>query len=130
MIYDSAGARSGRRSLFRTPLLVLALPAWWTLSLLASEPPWIFLDYVNLAFHEAGHLAFRRGGGLRMRTLGVATALAALIQVLLGFVSVYTRLSVVPVSLHTLLAATLLTLLSAMATLTWAPPPEPRSSFP
>lgn len=78
----------------------------------------------------AGHLAFRRGGGLRMRTLGVATALAALIQVLLGFVSVYTRLSVVPVSLHTLLAATLLTLLSAMATLTWAPPPEPTLGTP
>ena len=42
-------------------------------------------------------------------------------QVLLGFLSVYYGLAVIPVSLHTLLAATLLTLLVALATLTWAP---------
>ena len=72
----------------------------------------------------AGHLAFWRGRGIRMRILGVAAALAALTQVLLGFLSVYLRLAVVPVSLHTLLAATLLALLTTMATLTWAPGPR------
>jgi len=71
----------------------------------------------------AGHLAFWRGGSARMRGLGIATSLVALGQVLLGFLSVYYRLAVVPVSLHTLLAATLLTLLTVMATLTWAPGP-------
>jgi heme A synthase len=71
----------------------------------------------------AGHLAFRRGEAIQMRVLGVVSAVAALIQVLLGFLSVYTRLAVVPVSLHTLLAATVLTLLTTMATLTWAPGP-------
>jgi heme A synthase len=71
----------------------------------------------------AGHLAFWRGRGIRMQILGVVAALAALTQVLLGFLSVYFRLAVVPVSLHTLLAATLLALLTTMATLTWAPGP-------
>jgi hypothetical protein len=42
-------------------LFIIALLAWWTLSLLARSH-WIFLDFVNLAFHEAGHLLFRFGG--------------------------------------------------------------------
>ena len=45
-------------------------------------------------------------------------------QVLLGCLSVYLRLAVIPVSLHTLLAATLLTLLVSLSTLTWAPSQE------
>lgn len=72
----------------------------------------------------AGHLAFWRSGAIRMRILGVVAALAALTQVLLGFLSVYSRLAVAPVSLHTLLAAIVLALLTTMATLTWAPGPE------
>jgi hypothetical protein len=40
------------------PRAVLAgLLAWWTLRLMAASS-WIFLDFVNLAFHEAGHLVF------------------------------------------------------------------------
>lgn len=35
---------------------------WWTLRLSASAEPWCFLDYVNLAFHEAGHLLFSAFG--------------------------------------------------------------------
>lgn len=69
----------------------------------------------------AGHLAFRKSGSSMLRRLGVAASLVALGQVLLGFLSVYSRLSAVPVSVHTLLAATLLTLLVAMVAFTWAP---------
>jgi len=38
-------------------IALVALLAWWTLHLMASSR-WIFLDFVNLAFHEAGHLIF------------------------------------------------------------------------
>ena len=68
-----------------------------------------------------GHIAFRRSGSRRLRILGVAIVLVALGQVLLGFLSVYYRLAVGPVALHTLFAATLLTLLVTISVLTWAP---------
>ena len=73
-----------------------------------------------------GHVAFWRGRTTRLRALGLAAVLVTTAQVLLGFLSVYYRLAVVPVSLHTLLAATLVTLLVALSTLTWAPGPQPR----
>src|SRR5690554_3718353 len=35
---------------------------YWSLTLLqppnSAQPPWIFLDYLNLAIHEAGHWVF------------------------------------------------------------------------
>ena len=31
---------------------------WWTARLGSGSSTWCFLDYVNLAFHEAGHLFF------------------------------------------------------------------------
>ena len=68
-----------------------------------------------------GHLAFWRSGSSRMRSLGVLAAATVLAQVLLGFLSVYFRLGVTVVSLHTLFAASLLTMVTALATLTWAP---------
>jgi len=68
-----------------------------------------------------GHLAFWRGGSSRVRILGATSAMVAAAQVVLGFLSVAFQLAVVPVSLHTLLAATLVTLLMALTTLTWAP---------
>jgi heme A synthase len=68
-----------------------------------------------------GHLAFWRGGGGKTKILGSAVVLVASSQVLLGFLSIYYRLAVIPVSLHTLLAATLLTLLVILGTLTWEP---------
>lgn len=71
-----------------------------------------------------GHLAFWKGRTPALRRLGVAASLVAGIQVLLGFLSVHYRLAVVPVSIHTLLAATLLTLLVALGCLTWAPGTE------
>jgi heme A synthase len=71
-----------------------------------------------------GHVAFWKGGSSPVRVLGAAAALTATAQVLLGFLSVYYRLAVVPVSLHTLLAAVLITVLTALAVLTWAPEPS------
>ncbi|MGD8359790.1 MAG: COX15/CtaA family protein [Gemmatimonadota bacterium] len=75
-----------------------------------------------------GHVAFRRSDSRRLRMLGVAIVLVALAQVLLGFLSVYSRLAVVPVALHTLFAATLLTLLVTISVLTWAPHQNPGGS--
>lgn len=72
----------------------------------------------------AGRLAFWRGGSKRIRILGASVAGVVTAQFLLGFLSVYFRLAVIPVSLHTLLAATLLTLLVSLSTLTWAPSQE------
>ena len=68
------------------------------------------------------------------RALGLGAAVVSLVQVLLGFLSVYSRLAVVPVSLHTLAAATLLSLLVGLATLVRAPEqgvaPEPSRGGP
>lgn len=74
----------------------------------------------------AAHLAFWRGGSGLLRRLALVAASTVTAQVLLGFFSVYFRLAVIPVSLHTLLAAGLLALLVTMATLTWAPARESR----
>lgn len=41
---------------------LVALVGWWTLKLGGATNPWCFLDFVNLAFHEAGHLFFRPFG--------------------------------------------------------------------
>ncbi len=39
------------------PKAILLIPLiWWTLRLGSGSASWCFLDYVNLAFHEAGHL--------------------------------------------------------------------------
>lgn len=61
----------------------LLLPlAWWTVRAAASTDPWCFVDWVNLAFHEAGHLLFAPFG----RTLHVAggTAGQLLVPAALG----------------------------------------------
>lgn len=41
---------------------LLALLVWWTVSLGTGVSSWCFLDFVNLAFHEAGHLFLGFGG--------------------------------------------------------------------
>jgi hypothetical protein len=48
-------------------LVPVVLLGWWTLSASGSERPYLFIDGVNLAFHEAGHLAFAPFGS----TLGI-----------------------------------------------------------
>lgn len=63
-------------------LLALGLLAWWTLSLAFSSSSWILLDFVNLAFHEAGHLVFRIGGSTLMYLGGTLAQL--LVPLLLG----------------------------------------------
>ena len=42
--------------------LPVLIAAWWTLALGSGSSTWCFLDFVNLAFHEAGHLLFRPFG--------------------------------------------------------------------
>jgi len=39
-----------------TRLAAGAALGFWTLALILRDNPWSFLDWINLAFHEAGHL--------------------------------------------------------------------------
>ena len=55
------------------------------------------------------------------RTLAISAGVLVTLQVLLGFLSVYTRLAVLAVSFHTLLAAGILTATVGVAVMTWAP---------
>jgi hypothetical protein len=42
---------------FRWPrAILLVLLGWWTVRLATGAATWCFLDFVNLAFHEAGHV--------------------------------------------------------------------------
>ncbi|MFQ5536110.1 MAG: heme A synthase [Gemmatimonadota bacterium] len=61
----------------------------------------------------------------QVRVLASWAALLILVQVTLGFLSVLTRLAVVPVSLHTLFAAGLLAMLTHLATATRDGSPTP-----
>lgn len=63
--------------------------------------------------------AARRGAPLAVRSWSKWAAVLVLLQVGLGFLSVYTRLEVVPVSLHTLVAASLLSVMVHLATTGW-----------
>jgi hypothetical protein len=54
----------------RWPRLLLLLPlAWWTVRKMLEAGHWAFLDYVNLAFHEAGHV-FLAFAGETLHLLG------------------------------------------------------------
>ena len=64
--------------------------------------------------------AVRTLGPSAARTLALSAGVLVTLQVLLGFLSVYMRLAVLPVSFHTLLAATILTFTVGVAVLTWA----------
>lgn len=71
-----------------------------------------------------GHWAFWKGGTPKIRKLGILATGLVTAQVFIGFWSVWYRLDPVPVSLHTLLAASLLATLTSLLTLTWAPVPR------
>jgi cytochrome c oxidase assembly protein subunit 15 len=64
--------------------------------------------------------ALRAHAPPEVRSWASWAAVLALVQVALGFVSVLTALAVVPVSVHTLVAASLLVVLVHVATLGWA----------
>lgn len=55
------------------------------------------------------------------KTLAVGAGVLAVLQVGLGFLTVHMRLAVVPASLHTLVAATILSLTTALAVMSWTP---------
>jgi hypothetical protein len=50
------GSRENARGIFKGYALLLLPLAWWTFSLGTGLSTWCFLDYINLAFHEAGHI--------------------------------------------------------------------------
>lgn len=64
--------------------------------------------------------ASRAAAPAAVRSWAKWAAVLVLLQVGLGFLSVYTRLDVVPVSLHTLVAASLLATLVHLTTTAWA----------
>lgn len=66
-------------------------------------------------------LVARRAPTPNLRRLGAAAVVLVLLQAALGFLSVSSFLAVLPVSLHTLVAATLLGVLASMAARTWEP---------
>lgn len=39
-------------------IILFILLCYWSFVLFSSSNPWIFLDYANLMFHEAGHFIF------------------------------------------------------------------------
>jgi hypothetical protein len=60
---SSTPALSATKEGIHWPRAVLLTPlAWWTLMLGTAASTWCFLDFVNLAFHEAGHLLFSFAG--------------------------------------------------------------------
>ena len=76
--------REGDRTilLLRLPLVLLA--AWWTVSLPAAALPHCFLDWVNLPFHEAGHL-FLAPFGTTLHVLGGTLGQLAVPAILGGY---------------------------------------------
>jgi len=50
------------RGIYWPRAVLLALLCWWTLRLGSGAASWCFLDLVNLAFHEFGHLVLRPFG--------------------------------------------------------------------
>ena len=57
--------------------------------------------------------------GSQIRTFAMTAAVLGVFQVILGFLSVYSLLAIVPVSLHTLIAATLLSCTAYLVSLSW-----------
>lgn len=63
----STSAGVSRAGMSWPHLVPVVLLGWWTISASGSERPYLFIDGVNLAFHEAGHLIFAPFGS----TLGI-----------------------------------------------------------
>jgi hypothetical protein len=45
-----------QQGVYRLRLVLFLLLAWWTIRLGFKVTSWSFVDFVNLAFHEAGHI--------------------------------------------------------------------------
>jgi hypothetical protein len=76
---DAAAPAPGVQWLYLPPAALLAI---WTLRLAAADRPSSFLDLVNLAFHEAGHVFFSPFGQT-LHVLG-GTLLQLLVPALLA----------------------------------------------
>ncbi|MDX1566813.1 MAG: heme A synthase [Longimicrobiales bacterium] len=77
--------------------------------------------FVGILVLGVAWMVRRRTTDERMRKAATAAVILVVAQIALGFFSVTSFLAVTPVSLHTLVAATLLAVLTAMATWTWEP---------
>jgi len=76
---------------------------------------------VGLAALALGGYVLAKKMTMQVRWITAAVIAAVTIQILLGFGAVLTRLSVAPVSVHSLMAAILLTLLAVIVTYAWEP---------
>ncbi len=76
---------------------------------------------VGLAALALGGYVLAKRMAMDVRWLAAAVIAAVTIQILLGFTAVVTRLSAVPVSIHSLMSAILVTLLVVIVTYTWEP---------
>lgn len=76
---------------------------------------------VGVAALALGGYVLAKKMEMQVRWIAGAVIAAVTIQILLGFTAVATQLSVVPVSLHTLMSAILVTLLVVIVTYTWEP---------
>jgi len=76
---------------------------------------------VGLAALALGGYVLAKRMAMHVRWLAAAVIAAVTIQILLGFTAVVTRLSVAPVSVHSLMSAILVTLLVVIVTYTWEP---------
>jgi heme A synthase len=76
---------------------------------------------IGLAVLALGFAVLKSDTSSRVQCLAGGVVLAVAAQISLGFISVWARLSVTPVSLHTLVAAALLVHLVMMTTYGWEP---------
>jgi hypothetical protein len=58
--------------------------AWWTIRLASGAASWCFVDFANLAFHEAGHV-FLRPFGQTIHYLGGTVFQLAIPAILAGY---------------------------------------------
>ena len=70
------------RAWLRAPIVLLI--GWWTCSLAAAEQPTCFLDGIDLAFHEAGHI-FLAPFGETIHVLGGTLGQLAVPALLVGY---------------------------------------------
>jgi hypothetical protein len=81
---------SEEHGIYGLRLLLLLLLAWWTVRLAVGAAGSCFVDYANLAFHEAGHV-FLRPLGSTVQYLGGTIFQLAVPAILIGYFLVRTR---------------------------------------
>jgi hypothetical protein len=78
------------QGVYRIRLVGLVILLWWTVRMASGAASWCFMDFVNLAFHEAGHL-FLRPFGSTMHYLGGTIFQLLVPAVLVGYFLIKVR---------------------------------------